>query len=819
MTHRGGARAGGGSAASASASAGDSAASTTTTATTTTTTVFLVGTISGNAEIDILPPLPPPPPPVVDDCGDGDVVVVNGDSSAPTDVVSGRMGWGSSATTTTTTTTTTTAAISMSLDVIGRRTSRPHEKIVVRRPVWMKSVPISVVVVVSSAFDVEGGGVERLPNAAAPSTSSDKVRNYDKDHDAAVLRIRIRSLDYDGGNLNDDDDGSPSRDDADALDRYGPALPRETYELRTIPPRALRPGNYAAAGTGAIAIPESWRGTMDDIIGNDDDCNTDNDEKNEGGGTMVAGEDLVANGEDVGGDADGLQPTTTARTPHPADDNRDGIILICGAKGVGKSTFLRYAANRFLSAPATRSGGGRANADPEGRRGGSILHYRSRRRRRVAILDLDCGQPELGPPGTMSLTIVSQPLLLDPPGHMVCGGSIGRSRPPSMLDDDDSGRGGDVDAAKTGNRHHEASYFFGDVTSKADPDAYVHMASRLLTRYRELRSSSPGWEHDLPLLVNSDGWVKGLGYEILSAVVGVVDPGHVVQIVGNTKAKSFDMSAHSEDGGRDNTVDPANDDRGRRRCRRSPRRIHVVRSFDGSSLVDDCDDRPGSSTGPLLASASDHRAHRLCAYFLGGYDAMANLRPRIDGEDEVVSFHRERGLQDPNNIIGLTLASMTPYAVPFRSVRVYPPPGFIDGTTDPCAVWGVRGDLASDDALESLNGSVVGLCRDPEAHDGAHSHPGCDADMGVPVLDCVGLGIIRSVDRSRGIFFVLTPVHPPLLAGVTTFVGGNIQLPLECVYRGVHSDSFPYMSCGHAIASAHSGSDAMKSRSSLRGKK
>ena len=391
-----------------------------------------------------------------------------------------------------------------------------------------------------------------------------------------------------------------------------------------------------------------------------------------------------------------------------------------------------------------------------------------------------------------------------------------------MLDDDDSGRGGDVDAAKTGNRHHEASYFFGDVTSKADPDAYVQMASRLMTRYRELRSSSPGWEDDLTLLVNTDGWVKGLGYEILSAIVGVVDPGHVVQIAGNTKAKSFDVSAHSEGGGRGGTADPANGDLGGRRLRRSPRRIRVVRSFDGGPLVSDRDDRPVSTPGPLLASASDRRDHRLCAYFLGGYDAMTNLRPRVDGEDrEVVSFHGERGLQDPNNVIGLTLASMTPYAVPFRSVRVYPPPGFMDGTdADPRSVWGVRGDSASDDALESLNGSVVGLCRDPDARDGAPLHPRRDAGTGAPpVLDCVGLGIIRSVDRSRGIFFVLTPVDPPLLAGATSFVGGNIQLPLECVYRGVHSDSFPYMSCGHAVASVNSGSDAMKSRSNPRGKK
>ncbi len=93
----------------------------------------------------------------------------------------------------------------------------------------------------------------------------------------------------------------------------------------------------------------------------------------------------------------------------------------------------------------------------------------------------------------------------------------------------------------------------------------------------------------------------------------------------------------------------------------------------------------GSSMGLLLASLSDHRAHRLCAY-LGQYNVMTKLCPRISCEDKVISFYRERGLQDLNNIIGFTLASMMPNAVPFRFVHVYPPPGFMDGTTDPCAV-------------------------------------------------------------------------------------------------------------------------------------
>jgi hypothetical protein len=58
------------------------------------------------------------------------------------------------------------------------------------------------------------------------------------------------------------------------------------------------------------------------------------------------------------------------------------------------------------------------------------------------------------------------------------------------------------------------------------------------------------------------------------------------------------------------------------------------------------------------------------------------------------------------------------------------------------ASWGVRGDLASNNALKLLNGTVVGLCHvDPDAH--ARND---DAMMGAPVLYCVGLGIVRSMD-------------------------------------------------------------------------
>ncbi|EED92515.1 predicted protein, partial [Thalassiosira pseudonana CCMP1335] len=141
--------------------------------------------------------------------------------------------------------------------------------------------------------------------------------------------------------------------------------------------------------------------------------------------------------------------------------------LICGAKGVGKSTCLRYVTNRLLSTQLT-----------------------IKCKRQVAILDVDCGQSELSPPGMMTLTILSRPLLSDPPLHMVL-----------------------------------ASYFYGDITSKADPDTFINMTTQLMRTYAKLVAGS---STACPLVVNTDGWVKGLGAEILAAVIGATNPCHVV---------------------------------------------------------------------------------------------------------------------------------------------------------------------------------------------------------------------------------------------------------------------------------------------------
>ncbi|KAL7552579.1 hypothetical protein ACHAWF_015885 [Thalassiosira exigua] len=603
---------------------------------------------------------------------------------------------------------------SICIDVFGYRIgyhddancSENNDSIIINRPDWMNSLPLSVII--------------RSPNQ----------------REGESLRLQIQSFPVTPSN-----DGEGRCDTGGGGDCYYSVHPEETYQLSILPPAVLFPGNHTAAGSGACIILEEWKSSLDEIVdGMMDDTQKVN--------ATTCGEPLPAH--------------------KWAQEKRDRI-LVCGAKGVGKSTLLRYATNRILSARSDV-------ATSNGRDCPSS----------VAVLDLDCGQSELSPPGMLTLTVVSRPLLSDPPVHMVCGGSCdhyGRNQ--------NEGEG----------LEHKSAYFFGDITSKADPDAYIEMTSQLIKQYIDLQEKQ-GWA--LPLVVNTDGWVKGLGYEILSAIIGAVHPGYVLQIMGNTKAKSFDLSfiGHPIDSYADD-IDP-----------QYQWVVRVIQAFDESLLpaIDD-DNRSrrsmdsSSSTGPLLASASDHRVLRLCTYFLGGHQEMANLRSNILGEHESISFHKERGVHDPNHIIGSTLASMLPYAVPFHSVKLYPSLGLLDGTAEPELLWGVQGDLARNDTLDSLNGSIIGLCCEPS------EFPNFNAGVGVPLLPCVGLGIIRSIDHIHKTFFVLTPTQPRLLQYVNAFVGGNMILPLECVYRGVHSDSFPFMSFGHSLINTSLGANVLHNRS------
>ena len=155
-------------------------------------------------------------------------------------------------------------------------------------------------------------------------------------------------------------------------------------------------------------------------------------------------------------------------------------VLTCGGKNAGKSTFGRYLVNRLLS----------------------------ERRCPVAFLETDVGQCEFTPPGLVSLNVLApgKGALLGPsPTHLTT---------PIM------------------------SFFAGDVTPKTRPNLYMDSVRALLDEYTKM---APQYEEfgGMPLVINTHGWVKGMGLDLMRAIATHARPAHIVKFESRNPNRRF----------------------------------------------------------------------------------------------------------------------------------------------------------------------------------------------------------------------------------------------------------------------------------------
>ncbi|KAJ2165370.1 Polynucleotide 5'-hydroxyl-kinase grc3 [Coemansia sp. RSA 518] len=184
--------------------------------------------------------------------------------------------------------------------------------------------------------------------------------------------------------------------------------------------------------------------------------------------TVNAGVQVLQTPEDW---AQALDQASTM--PQRLDDEFEPIApvyAVAGAQGQGKSTFSRMLVNRLVA----RFG-------------------------RVFYMETDLGQSEFAAPGALSLTLVSAPVLGPPFTH------TGRTE-----------------------AYHAA--YMGVVTPKNDPDRYAACVQRLAQVYRDhVRSERARGSPAVPMVVNTQGWTRGLGLDLLYALCQSVCPTHFVQ--------------------------------------------------------------------------------------------------------------------------------------------------------------------------------------------------------------------------------------------------------------------------------------------------
>ncbi|KAI9822464.1 MAG: Polynucleotide 5'-hydroxyl-kinase grc3 [Pycnora praestabilis] len=180
------------------------------------------------------------------------------------------------------------------------------------------------------------------------------------------------------------------------------------------------------------------------------------------------------------------------------------MVLVCGPKSSGKSTFSRILVNKLVT---------RNLRGPK-----TSAAHRNGRNDGVVLMDLDPGQPEFSPPGQLSLIHLRSPVFGPTFTH------------PTVL-------------PIHGNRLLRA-HSIATTTPKDDPYHYTACALELMARYRQHLQSFPA----CPLVINCPGWIHGIGLEVMVELIknlGVTDiaymsikgPTEIVEILTEAAGK------------------------------------------------------------------------------------------------------------------------------------------------------------------------------------------------------------------------------------------------------------------------------------------
>eukprot|EP00741_Cyanophora_paradoxa_P025722 tig00000388_g24821.t1 len=321
----------------------------------------------------------------------------------------------------------------------------------------------------------------------------------------------------------------------------------------------------------------------------------------------------------------------------------------------------------------------------------------------AAYLETDLGQSEFTPPGLVSLTLLAAPLFGPPHTHL---------------------------------REPLRAVFVGETTPQRDPALYL----------RAVRFAAATHAARVPLVVNTHGWVQGLGRDLLLEVLRAVAPTAVLQIGPAAGAASARRALAP--------LEPA--------AFGAPPDVRVIALRSAA----------GPSRGGALGAA-EARALQVASY-------LARCSPLAAGPARPPAACSPAEGRELLAWAGVELCRVAPT----RSRRRPPPP------RPPRPV-------PRSQAYYAFNAALVALVADPRPMRpaGLPAAPGDEPRAGVgaplphflaepPLAHCEGLGIVRGIDTARGVLHILTPVPPARLARVNTLVRGALALPPPLLAQG-----------------------------------
>eukprot|EP01052_Picozoa_sp_SAG31_P038832 SAG31_NODE_5262_length_2644_cov_2.043615_2_plen_459_part_00 len=412
----------------------------------------------------------------------------------------------------------------------------------------------------------------------------------------------------------------------------------------------------------------------------------------------------------------------------------------------------------------------------------------------VGFLDLDPGQCEFTPPGFVSLVLLSPPARGSPAGATKTAQGLLADLPtvegPIVGPPHTHLAGSACSAGSSGPGSSPVlSIFVGATSPEGDPGAYRAGVDALVRRYFELKRALDG---GLPLVVNTMGWIRGVGLDLLAAATASISP-RVVLSLTRKNGHAHDNMHAGEQAAQQRDVD-------------TPQMQALAEKVGAGTFL-------AIQPAPTSGGAASAGSHRITAVESRTLALMAYFNMP----------HNPLGLSrflQPDKPDSAQLASRQPVSARWADLRI----AFS------------HEHVAYSEILVALNGSLVALCIDSTeyitaaaANGDSHGslaaengYPAFLAKVGAPLCPCVGLGIVASVDPTARELHLLTTLDPRLLAHVNLLVRGQLNLPTiartQLVPHGAHrkygSLDVPYFVRG-SLASEGTGSAAGKTRSNI----
>ncbi|XP_015112095.1 polynucleotide 5'-hydroxyl-kinase NOL9 [Diachasma alloeum] len=321
----------------------------------------------------------------------------------------------------------------------------------------------------------------------------------------------------------------------------------------------------------------------------------------------------------------------------------------------------------------------------------------------VVFVDLDIGQAEFTPPGCISLNVIKRPLLgpnfthLKAPYHQLYVGG--------------------VDASK-----YLTNYIEG-----------VRQLTEFLNECEEVRG--------LPVVVNTMGFCRGLGWDIMCCVVKRLRPTDVVQITSKNKKNNYDQLLACELVNRQNPT------------------------WKGSSIAMVAAHPPLNYELHVVDTEAESR---------NPTEELWNIEPYQQREIVMLAYLSDilkpkRGLQDFTSI-----NEVVPYEVPFSAVSIS------------------LGTPVVPQILSVMNGNIVAMCGiDSQNENTEPRKVGYPKVMiRAPPSVCHGFGILRGVDMTNEKLYINTPLSLSKLKHVNCLIGA---LPVPSGLLQLSSPGLPYV--------------------------